>query len=69
MLFNNREEPVDLVVDTLISSLKSVRSDIDRLPSVRLVDQTLYPSALPKGQCDLLIGAFLMIWMNLGMMS
>ena len=27
------------------------------MPPVRLVDQSLYPSVLPKGQFDLLIGA------------
>ena len=31
VLFNNREEPVYLVVDTLISSLKGVKSGMDRL--------------------------------------
>ena len=48
MLFNNREEPVYLVVDTLISSLKGVKSGMDRLPPVRLVDQSLYAFVLPK---------------------
>ena len=46
VLFNNREEPVNLVVDTLISSLKAVKSGMNRL--------CLYPSTLPMGQCDLL---------------
>ena len=31
MLFDNREEPVDLVVDTLVSTLKGVKSGMDRL--------------------------------------